>query len=425
MAKNKTKKEPLHLLISKFALGFSFVASLITISIVSVYFFAIDTGGGEIKKAPNVKSIVISEDRRSIIDFETGRTILTTEGAQSYLETSGFAYDPNTFQTTNAKYAGDCFTSAVLSNNKDRIVFSTGCLSGDLPQAWIGAYYSGAFTKQTLDCTGLNSSLIPTAFACIGEQNPQPSIYFLIGGSGRNFIWSQDDRAITYEADLGLSGLTETRTINSVTGEILEKKNNLSANDLETKDWQECKNEKYGYEVKYPLDWKVWLPGAPEARLADCDENLSLIAFSPNIHAYSDQQQINIDVYDPDRSKRTELDGVTSLDDYLNRKSVKIKKETTIDGERLIWADTADSQLITFYGRSIYNFSFYNIDNSTLDKFLNTFKFTDKDETADWKTYTNEKYGFELTLPSSWRGYIVKTEELELSNIGKYDSVDF
>ncbi|MGB2762584.1 MAG: hypothetical protein WBC21_03565 [Minisyncoccales bacterium] len=33
-----------------------------------------------------------------------------------------------------------------------------------------------------------------------------------------------------------------------------------------------------------------------------------------------------------------------------------------------------------------------------------------KDETADWETYRNEWYGFELTFPERWKGYEVKEE---------------
>ncbi len=181
---------------------------------------------------------------------------------------------------------------------------------------------------------------------------------------------------------------------------------NLKDKDVAT-GWQTCENDKYGYEIKYPLDWKVWLPGAPEARLANCGENLSLIAFSPNIYIYPDQQQINIDVYDKNRLKGTIWEGINSLDDYLKKTPVKIKKETIIDGKRLIWRDTTDNQLIAFYNGSLYYFSFYNIDDSILDKFLKTFKFIEKDETADWKTYRNEKYGFQLKYPENFSFEIV------------------
>jgi len=200
--------------------------------------------------APQINKIEVSADAKSIINAETKAAIFTIADTQKFLKNSGYFYNPDTFQTTNAKYEGDCFLNAALSNNKDRIVFSTGCLPGDLPQAWVGIYDSGKITKQTFDCSGFNN-LITTAFACIGEQNPTPSIYFLIGGSGKNFVWSADDKTIAYEADLGLSGLAETRTIDSATGEILS----TADNNGKFADSKTYKNEKLGFEFKYPTNY--------------------------------------------------------------------------------------------------------------------------------------------------------------------------
>ncbi len=44
------------------------------------------------------------------------------------------------------------------------------------------------------------------------------------------------------------------------------------------------------------------------------------------------------------------------------------------------------------------------------DQIISTFKFTDTDETADWKTYRNKEYGFEIILLESWKGYKVFEE---------------
>lgn len=157
---------------------------------------------------PAINAIEISADQKSILNSKTKETIFTIADTQKYLKDSGYEYNPDTFQTTTAKYLGDCFTDAASSNKKDKIVFSTGCLPGDLPQPWIGVYVP------------INIKCPPNALCKIAA----PTIKFLTGGSGKNFVWSQDDSTITYEADLGLSGLTETRTINSQTGDILNKK---------------------------------------------------------------------------------------------------------------------------------------------------------------------------------------------------------
>lgn len=160
-----------------------------------------------ISTSPSLNQIEISPDKKSILNSKTKETIFTIEDTKNYLKNSGYEYNPDTFQTSNSKYAGDCFNDVALSNKKDKIVFSTRCLPGDLPQPWIGVYNI--------------TNLPPNAGA---YPNPAVHIKFLIGGSGRNFVWSPDDATITYEAGLGLSGQTETRTIDSTTGKILETK---------------------------------------------------------------------------------------------------------------------------------------------------------------------------------------------------------
>lgn len=191
-----------------------------------------------------ISAIEISSDAKSILNAETKKVIFTIDDANKYLKDSEYAYNPDTFQITNAKYEGDCFLSAVLSNNKDRIVFSTGCLPWNLPQPWIGTYFTDYYEIHSKN----NGRIYSQA---------RLPIKFLIGGSGRNFAWSSDDKTITYEADLGLSGMTETRTIDAGTGEVVERK---IETEIDASDWliyDSTADAEYYYErykIKYPRE---------------------------------------------------------------------------------------------------------------------------------------------------------------------------
>lgn len=260
------KKESLGLYLAKMILAVGLIVSFGALLGAAGYLTNNFKSAAPIIKK-EINKIEIAGDRRSIINAETKEIIFTSEDAKKYLKDSGYEYDPDFFQTTNAKYSGDCFLDASLSNNKDRIIFSAGCLQGDLPQAWIGIYDSGRITKQS-DCASYNN-LIQTVSACIGEQNIEPSMYFLIGGSGRNFVWSTDDKSITYVADSGLSGMTEIRTIDPITGEILERKIETK---LDMSEWltydstADAESYHERYKIKYPKEFFYKIKRDDDAR---------------------------------------------------------------------------------------------------------------------------------------------------------------
>ncbi len=201
---------------------------------------------------PVINAIEISTDKKSILTANTQKIIFTIEEAKTYLEKSGYAYNPDTFQTTNTKYAGECFSETSLSNKKDRIVFSTGCLPGDLPQPWIGIY--------NLPSTHETEYYMP--------------FKFLTSGGGRNFVWSQDDATITYEADLGLSGLTEPRTIDSNTGKILNKESGSSKSYYVQKETIKNSNPKI-ISKKITLTIKNYSLDNGQIKIAGMDQKIS------------------------------------------------------------------------------------------------------------------------------------------------------
>jgi len=250
------KKESLSIIFVKTLLAVLLFAGIGTIIIGGGYLVREYSKNGVSNKIPShpiqkeISAIEISADKKTIINIETKEVIFTIDETKKYLQ--GFEYVPGTIQDKISKYLGNCFREASLSNNKKRIVFATGCISfNDLSNGWIGIYNLPLQIKD-------NETNIKYNMRTKIKEDKKPlmmPIQFLIGGSGKNFIWSSDDKTITYEADLGLSGLTKTRTINSITGKILAIENKDQHN---TSDWQTYRNEEFGFEMKYPKKYKIY-----------------------------------------------------------------------------------------------------------------------------------------------------------------------
>lgn len=150
----------------------------------------------------------------------------------------------------------------------------------------------------------------------------------------------------------------------------------------EKKQTANCVNGKFGYELIYPVGWKVWTRGEGEARSATCSENLASYSFAKDLFGTLFKNQINLMVFTRDNQVKEFWQGVNSLDDYVNKTTLSIKKETRLGGERLVWLsldsrfNPETDRLLAYHNNSIYEFSIYSVDSATLDKFLASFKFT-------------------------------------------------
>lgn len=175
--------------------------------------------------------------------------------------------------------------------------------------------------------------------------------------------------------------------------------------DAETADWKTYKNDEYGFEIKYP----------PYLTAGKLSENSVLGSVTNKVSGVFIGPLVLVLLND----KSTEAKAVEYFDYYypigpdnsgkFNNNSVQIEYVFLKgEGGPAYYAFIKNNNRSVFvdgyskgYGGYDDKMNISDMESETIRKILYTFKFTDKkDETTNWKTYTNTEYGFEIKYPS-------------------------
>lgn len=139
--------------------------------------------------------------------------------------------------------------------------------------------------------------------------------------------------------------------------------------------WRTCRNEKLGYEVKYPNSWKTYHDGPwgniPEQCGATTNPEFII---SPEDEFNVEKANFRV-IY-----TNTSNLGIYSLDEYLQKNPHYLDEkfnETLIQGKQAIWGrgDNGYTYVLTYNSNKVFIIREKNVAPDSFNDFLSTFKF--------------------------------------------------
>lgn len=190
----------------------------------------------------------------------------------------------------------------------------------------------------------------------------------------------------------------------------------------ETADWQTYENNTYGFKIKYPQNFytqegkyenekyrQYWIEAADSKWKDQLVHNPSLIVDVIKTDL-KPKEYLNIT-----GSSKSILDDANPCPANITYCSLKYLEFIGIGADQVpalqfysAAVSGSDYHTIVRIGDFLIDIRAHSSGNGdfsedTYNKIISTFKYAEKDETADWKTYKNDKYGFEIKYPNIYK----------------------